>query len=232
MSPKSTLVPFGTGAGVSLRLLSAPIAESSRVREPVRRTTGRVVGYFPSVKNNRLIAWESQLEQKACYIFEFSTEITSFREQPLTVNYRCNGKILRYTPDFELRLINGELAYVEVKPAIQLSNPQLQEKITAIKKYWEGREETFIVLTEHDLGNSILHSNLKLLRSYLRMECDPALIKISKHWLTTRDGALLKHLIDYLQSQTKAYCLLAHQFVSIDLLKQINPSSNIFPCKE
>src|SRR6187431_3715186 len=129
MSSKSSLVPFGTGVEVALHLLSAPISPSTRVREPVKPTTGRVVGYFPSVKNNRSIAWESQLEQKACYVFEFSREITKYQEQPLNIYYRLNGEFLRYTPDFELTLVSGELVYVEIKPAAKLQNQILQEKL-------------------------------------------------------------------------------------------------------
>lgn len=140
MSSKSTLVPFGTGVGVALRLLSTPISPSSRVREPVKPTTGRVVGYFPSVKNNRSIAWESQLEQKACYVFEFSPEIIKYREQPLSIYYRLNGELLRYTPDFELTLLSGELIYVEVKPGAKLQTQELQEKLGAIK----GAVERFL----------------------------------------------------------------------------------------
>lgn len=228
MSSKSTLVPFGTGVGVALRLLSTPISPSNRVREPVKPTTGRVVGYFPSVKNNRSIAWESQLEQKACYVFEFSPEIIKYREQPLSIYYRLNGELLRYTPDFELTLLSGELIYVEVKPGAKLQTQELQEKLGAISRYWKEKGLQFLIITDQELDHPILQSNLKLLRSYLRVKCDAELVQISAHWLKQQDNPTLGDLTHYLDSINKVYSLLAHQFLLTNLHEKIQYESNIY----
>lgn len=228
MSSKSTLVPFGTGVGVALRLLSTPISPSSRVREPVKPTTGRVVGYFPSVKNNRSIAWESQLEQKACYVFEFSPEIIKYREQPLKIYYRLNGELLRYTPDFELTLLSGELIYVEVKPSAKLQTNELRVKLDAIKRYWNEKGVQFLIITEQEIGHPILQSNLKLLRSYLRVNCDPELIQVSTHWLKQQNNPIIGELADYLNSLNKVYSLLAHQILLTNLHEKIQHESKIY----
>lgn len=228
MSPKLDLVPFGTGAGVALRLLSNPVSVSDRVREPVKPTTGRVVGYFPSVKNNRSIAWESQLEQKACYVFEFSPEIKSYREQPLSIYYRLNGDLLRYTPDFELTLISDELIYIEIKPLAKLKDPILKEKLKAISQYWAKKGKKFLIFTNEELDNPVLQSNLKLLRSYLRVKCDTSLVQIATQWIKQKDKALLGGLGTYLNSINKVYSLLAHQYLLIDLNEQIHLESQIY----
>ena len=228
MSSKSTLVPFGTGVGVALRLLSNPISPSSRIREPVKPTTGRVVGYFPSVKNNRSIAWESQLEQKACYVFEFSPEIIKYREQPLSIYYRLNGELLRYTPDFELTLLSGELIYVEVKPRAKLQTQELQEKLEAIRGYWKEKDIKFLVITDQELDHPVLQSNLKLLRSYLRVNCDPQLIQVSTHWLKQQSNPIIGDLAAYLNSLNKVYSLIAHQFALTNLHEKIQHESQLY----
>jgi len=120
MSSKNTVVPFGTRQEAQLCQKSVRQRRDVRVREPVRPTAGRVVGFYPSTKNNRLVAWESQLEQKACALFEFSADVVSYREQPITVYFESDGQMRRYTPDFELRFHDGRSMYLEVKPFAKL----------------------------------------------------------------------------------------------------------------
>lgn len=232
MSPKSTLVPFGTGAGAILRLLSAPSNQGERAREPVKPTTGRVVGYFPSAKNNRSIAWESQLEQKACYVFEFSREVLGYREQPLTILYPLGAKILRYTPDFELTLKSGRQVYIEIKPAEKLLVWSIQERLAAIGSYWSQVNADFMVITDEQLNHPILHSNLKLLRGYLKVHCEPELIQMAKHWVAVSQNPTFHGLVTYLNSLNNVYALLAHQHVSINLRADIESTSPLFLSEE
>lgn len=81
----------------------------NRVRNPVTPSRMTVRGQFPSKKMQRMIAWESQLEKRACYLFEFSSNIISFREQPEQLCIPYIDKIKRYTPDFEVILNTGEV---------------------------------------------------------------------------------------------------------------------------
>ncbi|MDO6469223.1 hypothetical protein [Neptunomonas phycophila] len=62
MSSKSTVVSLGTRPEAQLRLKSGLLRKERRAREPVQLMTGRVVGFYPSTKNNRLAVWELQLE--------------------------------------------------------------------------------------------------------------------------------------------------------------------------
>ena len=217
MFPRNTLVPSGTKASASLRPLSAPSGKSERVREPVKPTTGRVVGRFPSVKNGQMIAWESQLEQKACHVFEFSSVVVSYREQPITIFYEYRDGLNRYTPDFELTLTSGELVYVEVKPAEKLKNIELKNKLQAISNFFYDAGFAFIVITDQELSRPVFQSNLKLLRGYLRVKCDPKTIELSRHWFQQQNEPTLGDLIQYLESPKKAYSLIISNHIQIDL---------------
>ena len=72
---------------------------------PVRNVTnrgGNVIGRFPSLKMQRMIAFESLLERDFIYLLDYDAAVTWFEEQPLTIEYEHEGKLLHYTPDFHL----------------------------------------------------------------------------------------------------------------------------------
>lgn len=73
------------GQRADLRLNITPQPKAELARQPVTRSRGLVRGQHASTKMNCMIAWESQLEQKACYHFEFSPVVKAFREQPQTL---------------------------------------------------------------------------------------------------------------------------------------------------
>jgi len=72
---------------------------------PVRKVSnrgGNVIGHFPSLKMQRMIAFESLIERDYLYLLDYELDIEWFAEQPLTIEYRHNGKTLHYTPDFHI----------------------------------------------------------------------------------------------------------------------------------
>lgn len=168
MSSKNTVVPFGTRQEARLRLKPGPLRKEIRAREPVRRTTGRVVGFYPSTKNNRLVAWESQLEQKACALFEFSPDVVRYREQPISVYFESDGQMRRYTPDFELQFQDGRSIYLEVKPLAKLQNADLKRRFQQVARFWKLNGRQFGVITDVELYHPALQLNLKLLRAHQR----------------------------------------------------------------
>lgn len=170
MSSKNTVVPLGTRQGAQLRLKSGPLRKEIRAREPVRPTTGRVVGFYPSTKNNRLVAWESQLEQKACALFEFSPDVVRYREQPISVYFESDGQMRRYTPDFELQFQDGRSIYLEVKPLAKLQNTDLKRRLQQVARFWELNGRQFGVITDVELYHPSLQLNLKLLRAHQRVQ--------------------------------------------------------------
>jgi hypothetical protein len=217
MSIKNTVVPFGTVRGARLRLNSAPQPSVIRAREPVRPTAGKVVGFLPSVKNNRQVAWESQLEKKACLLFEFSPIVVSYREQPVTISLSNDGRIRKYTPDFELRLTTGQRVYVEVKPSGKLANVELKTKLRNIDTYWKQHGCYFIVITDEELNQPARQSNLSFLRSYLSHPCSVDLIEQSRSWLSRRQAVTLLDLAEFTGSLSCAYSLLAQGHIRFDL---------------
>lgn len=94
MSLKNTAELNSTAQRINSSLKNT---SSTRVREPITRSRGKVRGQFPSTKMGRMIAWESQLERRACYLFEFCKAVEAFREQPIRLHIPFNKAIKRYT---------------------------------------------------------------------------------------------------------------------------------------
>jgi hypothetical protein len=145
---------------------SSVSVSNKRVREPIKNYHGLFRGKFPSRKMNRMVHWESLLERDAAMLFEFSPGVSSFREQPHTYFYTVNGRMRRYTPDFELTLTNGEVWLVEVKPAIRFRQPEEAARFARIAEYFGSQGINFRILTDETIRQPVLLSNLRMLCRY------------------------------------------------------------------
>ncbi|MDK6080581.1 TnsA endonuclease N-terminal domain-containing protein [Massilia varians] len=132
-----------------------------RARTIVRPTGGIVRGKFPSRKNGRMVHHEGLLELDAIYLFEASPLIFRFREQPTTIRYPDGKRLRRYTPDFELILINGEVVVVEIKPARRLASTDMRRTFDCIEEHMQRSSVRFTILTDVELRQEPRLTNLK-----------------------------------------------------------------------
>ncbi|MEN3801291.1 TnsA endonuclease N-terminal domain-containing protein [Aeromonas veronii] len=228
MSSKNTVVPFGTRQEAQLCQKSLRQRKDVRVRKPVRPTTGRVVGFYPSTKNNRLVAWESQLEQKACALFEFSADVVSYREQPITIYFESDGQMRRYTPDFELKFHDGSSMYLEVKPFAKLQGDAVKRRLQQVARFWEMHGQQFGVITDIELHHPTLQRNLKLLRAHQRVHVpDEVWLRIG-HWFQAIGSVSFEQLVEVLNSPALVYALLSQQALHTDLCSPFSPATVLF----
>lgn len=75
------------------------IEDLSRVREPVSRSKSGVQGKVADVLHGRSRNAESQNEIKAFRVLAATARADAWQEQPFFLEYRCDGKRHRYTPD-------------------------------------------------------------------------------------------------------------------------------------
>lgn len=130
-------------------------------RKVVTRSKKGYQGYFPSIKLNNLIEFESILEMDAALLFEYSMGVVRYRAQPEVITYEIDGELHKYHPDFELELKNGDLVHIEVKPVEELKKLNMKKKIKCIEKRYETHDATFKVLSEEEIRKQPLHQNLK-----------------------------------------------------------------------
>lgn len=174
MSLKKRLSLGRSLSGVSIVKRSIAEKNNQRVRNPVTPSRMTVRGQFPSKKMQRMIAWESQLERRACYLFEFSPAIVSFQEQPECFHIPYQDKVKRYTPDFALVSKLGEISYCEIKPLNKVR--ELKTYFNQIDYYLKNRGFSFLVLTDDELIHPVREANLVLFRYYQSMLLDSTVL--------------------------------------------------------
>lgn len=120
-------------------------------RKVVTRSGRGFRGHFPSKKLNMSVQFESLLERDAIKLFENSSEVKTYREQPTIIYYYLDGMPKRYHPDFEVVLLGDTIIHVEVKPSQRLATAELTIKFQAINQTYQSRSEHFVILTEKEL---------------------------------------------------------------------------------
>ena len=111
---------------------------------------GNVIGYFPSIKMQRMIAFESLIERDYLYLLDYELGVEWFEEQPLTIEYRHKGKPFHYTPDFHT-VEAGRYVLVECKPHALVDKEENQRKFRAARTWCTNRGWKFRVVTDRDI---------------------------------------------------------------------------------
>lgn len=132
-----------------------------RARNVITPSGGIVRGKFPSRKNGRMVHHEGLLELEAIYLFEASSNIVRYREQPITLHYPDGAKLRRYTPDFEVVLATGEIVLIEVKPVSSLQHAKVKHKLDCVAEHMRRSEKTFVILTDQVIRQEPRLSNLR-----------------------------------------------------------------------
>lgn len=109
------------------------------VRNPSNRYGRNIVGRFPSLKLGRMVAFESRIEQDQIYLMEYDQNIVFYEEQPLTIEYRFENKLYKYTPDFQVVDANDRYTLVECKPQKFVVTDKNQRKFDAGKLWCTSR---------------------------------------------------------------------------------------------
>lgn len=204
---------------------------NTRAREPITRSRGIVRGQFPSTKMGRVIAWESQLERRACYLFEFSKVVQAFREQPIQLSIPFQGCIKRYIPDFELILDTGEIWYVEIKPVNKLKNTETLAFYNVVSYQLKELGYQYILITDQELKQPTRERNLVLLRKYLQHSLTTQQIQFIQKEISSGAIKTLGEVVKYFGSINTAYALIAQDIISIDLALPLS-TTTIFNIKE
>ncbi len=124
---------------------------------------GNIVGKFPSLKTKRMVQFESTVERDYLYLLDYEADVIHFEDQPLTIEYRHEGKLLRYTPDF-LVVKPGQHILIECKPQALVSSEGNQLKIAAAHEFAVRQGWQFRVVTDVEIHSGSRLRNIKLLR--------------------------------------------------------------------
>lgn len=153
------------------------IAETrGKVLMPVRKVSNRskknTIGSFPSLKENRMVPFESLIERDGLYTFDFEQDVLAFEEQPLSIEYEHEEKKRHYIPDFLLKKPNCSVI-VECKPIDLVDLPENCRKFDAARKWCEENGYHFQILTDAELRTGFRLENIKLLTRFARQHIGP-----------------------------------------------------------
>jgi hypothetical protein len=119
-----------------------------------------------------MIAFESLIERDFIYLLDYEEDVEWFEEQPLTIEYEHEGKILHYTPDFHL-IENGRDVLVECKPTKFVTNEENRRKALAACNWCALQDWVYRVVTEKQIRKGFRLQNVKLLTRFARQVVSP-----------------------------------------------------------
>lgn len=196
-------------------------------RQIPRNSTEKNISRFVSLKTNSIQTTESLLELDACFHFEFSREILSFRTQPLTYHYQLNNKTRRYTPDTLCNFDNGDAIFFEVKPKIRTLSDEFKEKFQAQREAALEMGADLELITDEDIRIYPLLDNLKIIHRYACFDelddLQRSILNLFQNYAEHRISSLLRHTKVHSTIFLPAlYDLIAKQLLTINLHKSFN----------
>ena len=144
---------------------------------PVRQVSnrgGNVIGKFPSIKMGRMIAFESLLERDFIYLLDYDPAVEWFEEQPLTIEYVSDDKVLSYTPDFHL-IERKHNVLIECKPDQFVDTEENRPKFAAARAWCAQQGWEFRLITDQQVRAGFRLQNVKLLTRYARQVVGPVM---------------------------------------------------------
>lgn len=210
---------------------------------PVRKIlkgTQSVTGYFPSIKNNRMMSFESPIEMEYFYTLEFDDDVESFEEQPLRIENQENKNKGPYFPDcivYYKSKLNKRPLLIEVKSSIDLEKKEklekFQLKFRTLEKYAMDNNLDFKIVTEKEIRGVYL-DNIKFLYSYRKdpqehFQYEKDIIKVLKTNMKLTVSQLLNNITDDKNSQgvliKSVWNLIFKKIIITDLEKPLSNDS-------
>lgn len=198
--------------------------------------TAPIRGDFPSLKLGRMVRYGSTIERDLLYFLEYKRAVRWYREQPFTVEQvLADGKLHRYTPDYEIHEGNEHLL-VECKPEARLESAQAQQQRQIGQMWAENNGYHFVTYTETELRAGEQLNNLKLLWRYARLRYCPEapriLTQVREHGTST-----IEHICQQLQLTTQTLLpqicwMLFHHWLAMDLNQAFTTSASIWATEE
>jgi hypothetical protein len=96
-------------------------------RRVVTYRSHHFTGYVPSIKNERMIQYESILERDYIQLIESDLDVVGYTEQPTPLTWSDGVENYTTTFDFEVKRVDGRLYLVEVKPLSKVIKYGLDE---------------------------------------------------------------------------------------------------------
>src|SRR5262245_20917420 len=205
-----------------------------------------VTGLISSDGAANQAAFESTLERDFMLLVDFDSEVTSYEEQPLRIDYlSADGKARHYTPDILVtyrRIPNSTtlkpplLAEIKYRRDLFEQWRELKPKFRAARRYAKERGWKFKIITEVEIRTPYL-KNVKFLRQYQRRPINPVdanlLVQKVSDLQSTDPESLLSAICpeahDRAQLLPTLWLLIARRSIGADLNRSLTMQSPSWP---
>ncbi|MGE4396256.1 MAG: TnsA endonuclease N-terminal domain-containing protein [Sulfurimonas sp.] len=145
--------------------------ENNTPKRKLKKTFRSVTGYFPSIKNDRSMAFESLLEKQLFLSLEFDDTVDSYLEQPVKIEYFVQGRKRSYHPDCLVSYKERKQKLIEVKYTDDLDKniQEFSARFDAANEYAKNNNMTFEIFTEKEISHIKLQ-NFTFLYSFASMQ--------------------------------------------------------------
>lgn len=204
----------------------------------IKKSYRSVTGHFPSIKNNRSIAFESTLERPLFLSLEFDDTVQSYMEQP-QITIQRNGKPKTYSADCYIKYTpssNKKDSIVEAKYVSELhkEKEKLEPKFKSIQNAVKEMNMEFILFTDETFSKTYL-DNLDFLYRYktqaIADKYNSQILNSLQEPISAAELAdsIAKNKIEYFQLANSIWALVANKKISTDLNKEtLNMNSLIW----
>jgi hypothetical protein len=198
----------------------------TKQRKVVTRSGASPRGYFPSLKGERLIPGESQLEMAADTRFELDTRVISFAAHQTEVAIASDTGAFKYFPDRQLLDHDGAIRIVEIKAEFRLQDKEVQNRIEATRRKYAAEGVAYEVYTEKLLHSNNVHLQLMELLEFRKRGERERLLAMPEVCavLTQPLPNTMEELAESLGGWKLVKRLLANGILNLDVTDPLNPS--------
>lgn len=166
---KSAALPISALSKSSLNISIEWMEDGKRARQVVNRSNMKMTGKNPSVKNRRMMHWESRLELRAMDILEAFPQVVSYHEQPAEIRYLDeSGNTRIHYPDLLVVMNGSQRLLLEIKADTSLDDEDLIRRTILLTRELRGLGLHYMVITESQLGGVVQDNIQMILRNAAR----------------------------------------------------------------
>lgn len=170
--------------------LPEPVRALRRTRLDMQRSL------FASRKCGRVWNLESSIELDYAHFLEWSPEVLQYVPQPMEIQILQSGFWKKYVPDF-LHIDTGHRRVItEIKPAGWDESPFLMEKYLACGDSFRRKHYVFKVVTDKQIRNAYLHTNLRFLYSHFKSMPPSHSVAVSRALIQMNGRARVSELLE------------------------------------
>ena len=195
-------------------------------RQLKKYRSDRQVLLFQSIKNNRTLWAESQLERDSFRYLEYLEDVVAFEEQPAQFAYLDDRDSQRdYTPDIKIINQDGVEEYLEVKPQVFTKSRRSKERFNHLRALFnEVKGVDYSYLTDSVVYENKLTENLKQIHHFRKLSLSKINIKhlINELGKSPSFGELIQYLKTVGLVKKYALSVLGHQIYKFDYKQELN----------